>query len=198
MNSIRFKSAIKITVTVLTCLAIAVLLGGCKNSKFEREFNCDTPMSFSNTKTYKDVLGHFEIDIPKNWKTSLYYDEYQSKLYTADTTRNLSESYIIDVTWHQGELIIDDDLERLVSEQVGREFNLIPVKAGEGEFLDYPAYYHISTGQKNNMNWHYLQIYLKYEPDEYYTLTSKIYGDELVTERICASFAVFKELDFID
>jgi hypothetical protein len=175
-----------------------LLLGSCKNSQFEREFACETPMSFSNTKTYKDVLSHFEIDIPKNWKTSLYYDEYQSKLYTADTTRNLSESYIIDVSWHQGELIIDDDLERLVSEQVGREFNLIPVKAGEGEFHDYPAYYHISTGKKNNLNWHYLQIYLKYETDEYYTLTSKIYGDELVTERICASFAIFKELEFLD
>jgi hypothetical protein len=188
----------KITKLILIAAACGVVLSSCKNSQFEREFSCETPMSFSNTKRYKDVLDHFEIDVPKNWKTSLYYDEYQSKLYTADTTRNLSESYIIDVTWHQGELIIDDDLERLVSEQVGREFNLIPVKAGEGEFLDYPAYYHISTGKKNNMSWHYLQVYLKYEPDEYYTLTSKIYGDELVTERICASFAVFKELDFID
>lgn len=183
---------------IVVITVFGIVLSSCKNSQFEREFSCDTPMSFSNTKTYKDVLSHFEIDVPKNWKTSLYYDEYQSKLYTADTTRNLSESYIIDVSWHQGELIIDDDLERLVSEQVGREFNLIPVKAGEGEFLDYPSYYHISTGKKNNMSWHYLQIYLKYAPDEYYTLTSKIYGDELVTERICASFAVFKELEFID
>lgn len=188
----------ELTKLVLIAVVFGVVFGSCKNSQFEREFSCETPMSFSNTKTYKDVLSHFEIDVPKNWKTSLYYDEYQSKLYTADTTRNLSESYIIDVSWHQGELIIDDDLERLVSEQVGREFNLIPVKAGEGEFLDYPSYYHISTGKKNNMSWHYLQIYLKYAPDEYYTLTSKIYGDELVTERICSSFAVFKELEFID
>ena len=197
MNT-KLKRSKELTKLMLIVAMLAVILTSCKNSKFEREFSCDTPMSFSNTKTYKDVLDHFEIDIPKNWKTSLYYDEYQSKLYSADTTRNLSESYIIDVTWHQGELIIDDDLERLVSEQVGREFNLIPVKAGEGEFLDHPSYYHISTGKKNNMNWHYLQIYLKYAPDEYYTLTSKIYGDELVTERICASFAVFKELEFID
>ena len=113
-----------LTKLILISALIGVVFSSCKNSQFEREFSCDTPMSFSNTKKYKDVLNHFEIDVPKNWKTSLYYDEYQSKLYTADTTRNLSESYIIDVTWHQGELIIDDDLERLVSEQVGREFNL--------------------------------------------------------------------------
>lgn len=119
---------------IVVIAVFGIVLSSCKNSQFEREFSCDTPMSFSSTKTYKDVLSHFEIDVPKNWKTSLYYDEYQSKLYTADTTRNLSESYIIDVSWHQGELIIDDDLERLVSEQVGREFNLIPVKAGKENF----------------------------------------------------------------
>lgn len=177
-------------------MLFSLILSSCQNSQFEREFGCETPMSFSHTKTYKDVLNHFEIEIPKSWKTSLYYDEYQSKLYTADTTRNLSESYILDITWHQGELVIDAEFEELVSKQVGREFNLIPVKSGEGEFLDLPGYYHISTGKKNDLSWHYLQVYLKYSTDEYYTLTSKIYGNELVTERICASFAIFKELEF--
>ena len=180
---------------VLTML-ITMLLISCQNSKFERDFDCNTPAEYTQTKTYKDVLGHFEIEVPRSWKTELYYDEYQSKLYTADTTRNLSESYIIDITWHQGELVIDDEFEELVSKQVGREFNLIPVKSGEGEFLDLPAYYHISTGKKNDMSWHYLQIYLKYATDEYYTLTSKIYGNDLVTERICSSFAIFKDLEF--
>ena len=199
-NSRKFKrSSLTLFCRVsATVLFLGLVLGGCKNSRFEREFGCETPMGFSNTKTYKDVLSHFEIEIPKNWKTSLYYDEYQSKLYTADTTRNLSESYIVDVTWHQGELVINDEFDQLVSEQVGREFNLIPVKSGEGDFLDLPAYYHISTGKKNDLNWHYLQVYLKYDTDEYYTLTSKIYGNELVTERICASFALFKEFEFID
>jgi hypothetical protein len=182
----------------VAALLLSLALGACKNTRFEREFGCETPLGFSNTKTYKDVLSHFEIDIPKSWKTSLYYDEYQSKLYTADTTRNLSESYIIDVTWHQGELVINEEFDRLVSEQADREFDLVPVKSGEGDFLDLPAYYHISTGKKNDMNWHYLQVYLKYNTDEYYTLTSKIYGNVLVTERICASFALFKELEFID
>ena len=199
-NRMRDKRASK---TLLFRLGVSVILlafvmGGCRNSDFEREFGCETPMGFSNTKTYKDVLSHFEIDIPKNWKTSLYYDEYQSKLYSADTTRNLSDSYIIDVTWHQGELVIDEEFDQLVSEQAGREFNLIPVKSGEGDFLDHEAYYHIATGKKNDMDWHYLQVYLKYRTDEYYTLTSKIYGNELVTERICASFSLFKNLEFID
>ena len=179
---------------LLAVLAFSFL--GCENSKFEREFDCDTPVHFTNTKTYKDVLNHFEIDIPKNWRTKLYYDELQSKVYTADTTKQLSESYIIDVTWRQGELIFNDEFEEKVNELASRDFQLIPVKSGYGKFLDKPSYYHISTGKNANMNWHFLQIYVQYNTDEYYLLSSKIYGDDFVSERICATFALFKNISF--
>ena len=72
------RSTLNMTQKIITGLILVLVLVSCQNSKFEQEFGCDTPMGFSNTKTYKDVLSHFEIDIPKSWKTSLYYDEYQS------------------------------------------------------------------------------------------------------------------------
>jgi len=196
MNRILEKR-IKIIPLSIFCLALILAVSSCKKSKFEQEFECTTPMSFSNTKTYSDVLGNFEFEVPKSWKTKLYYDEYQSKLYAADTTRELSESYIIDVTWHQGELVFNEEFEKLVAHQVVNEFELIPVKEGYGDFLDKPAYYNIATGKVNNMSWHYLQIYIQHNVDEYYTLSSKIYGNDLVTERICSSFALFNELVFL-
>ena len=181
---------------IVYALAIT-LLAACQPSKFEREFSCDTPMSFTKKKTYKDVLSHFEIDIPKDWKTELYYDEYQSTLYTADTTKQLRESYVIDVTWHQGELVFGDDFEKKVAENAIQIQQLIPVKWGYGDYLGKESYYLISTGKSSDLSWHYLQIYLKLNTDEYYTFTSKIYGSEQVNERICASFAVFNEISFL-
>lgn len=178
-------------------LTVILLMIGCQNSKFERDFECDTPLQFTNTKTYTDVLKHFEVDIPKKWKTKLYYDEYQSKLYTADTTKELTSSYMIDITWHQGELVLDKDFEVKLAESARREHQLIPVKNGQGEFLEHPSFYLIATGKMNDLNWHYLQVYVKTGVDEYYTLTSKIYGNEFVTERICSSFAIFKEIEFL-
>ena len=174
-----------------------VVLASCQPSKFEREFNCDIPMSFTKNKSYKDILSHFEIDIPKDWKTKLYYDEYQSALYTADTTKHLRESYVLDITWHQGELVFGDDFEKRIADNVINEQQLIPVKWGYGDYHDKPSYYLISTGKTSGLNWHYLQIYLKYNNDEYYTFTSKIYGSEQVDERICASFAIFNEISFL-
>jgi len=178
-------------------LLAIVLITGCQNSKFERDFDCDTPVQFTNTKTYKDVLSHFKVDVPNNWKTKLYYDEYQSTLYTADTTKQLSESYIIDVTWRQGELVFDADFEERVAANVSNEHNLIPVKSGRGEFLGKPSYYHISTGKNATMNWHHLQVYVQSGTDDYYLLTSKIYGSDFVNERICASFGLFKTISFL-
>ena len=181
----------------LWSLLALVLLVGCQNSKFEREFDCNTPLHFTNTKTYKDVLSHFEVDVPKNWKTKLYYDEFQSALYTADTTRQLRESYIIDLTWRQGELVFDSNFEERVTANVSSEHGLIPVKSGRGDFLGRPSYYHIATGKNAGMNWHYLQVYVQFGPDDYYLLTSKIYGDDFVNERICASFGLFKTISFL-
>ncbi|MGB5323290.1 hypothetical protein, partial [Lutimonas sp.] len=94
----------------------ALMLMSCQNSKFEKEFECETPISYTKTKTYKDVLNHFQIDVPEYWKSELYYDEYQSALYTADTTKSLRETFILDIAWHQGELVLNKDFEVRVAQ----------------------------------------------------------------------------------
>lgn len=178
------------------CILLLFVMSSCEQSKFEKEFECNTPRSYTQTKSYKDVLKHFEIDIPSSWKTELYYDEYQSSLSTADTTRQLRESFVLDIAWHQGELVLNKEFEVRVAENASRNLKLIPVKSGFGEYLGHPAYYHIATGKSNDLSRHYLEIYVQHKVDEYYTFTSKIYGDEFVSERICASFGIFNEISF--
>ncbi len=178
-------------------LIMALVCISCQNSKFEKEFDCNTPIQFTQTKTYKDVLGHFEMKVPKSWKTELYYDEYQSALYSADTTKELSDTYILDITWHQGELVLNKDFEVKVAQNATRNLQLVPVKSGFGDYLGHPSYYYIGTGKNGELSWHYLQIYVQHSIDEYYTLNAKIYGNEFVDERICASFGLFKNISFL-
>ena len=182
---------------IVSILLTSLLLISCQNSKFEREFDCNTPSEYTRTKTFKDVLGHFEIEIPKSWKTELYYDEYKSALYSADTTKQLRETYIIDITWHQGELVLNKDFEVKVAENATNNLRMIPVKSGFGDYLGHPAYYHISTGKSDDLSWNYLEIYVQHKIDEYYILTAKIYGSEFVNERICSSFSLFNKLTFL-
>jgi len=178
-------------------LTISILSSCDKKVTIENAFECNAPSHYTSTKQYKDVLKHFKINIPKKWKTSLYYDEFRSEIYSADTTKQLSETYIADITWHQGELVFNEDFEQNITQIAVKKDKLDIIQSGYGEFIKHKSYYMLSVGKNSDISYHYLQIYLQYNVDEYYTFTSKIYGDEFVNERICASISLFKTIDFI-
>lgn len=184
---------------IFPLLIFIFILSSCdKKPTIEDAFECNTPSHFSKTKKYKDVLNHFKIDIPKTWKTSLYYDEYQSEIYSADTTKQLSETYIADITWRRGELIYNEEFENKIKQNLLEKENLEIIQSGYGKFLKHKSYYIVSVGKNTDITYHYLQIFLQYKVDEYYTFTSKIYGDEFVSERICASISLFKNIKFLN
>lgn len=179
-------------------LILTITLSSC-NEKItvSNTFDCNTPSHLTNTKTYKDVLSHFKINIPKSWKTSLYYDEFKSQVYTADTTKQLSETYIAEISWHRGELVFDEEFEQKINQNFLKKENLEIIKSGYADFIEHKSYYNLSVRKNADITYHYLQIYLKYNVDEYYTFTTKIYGDDYVSERICASISLFKSIQFI-
>jgi len=182
---------------IKTLIVLLILFTSCKNNDLGEKFECDTPTHFTNTKKIKDVLSKFKINIPKYWKTELYYDEFQSTLYSADTTKQLSETYLIDITWHQGDLVFDEDFKNNISKELKKKGLLKMVKSGFVKIKKYNSYYNLSVGKDVNLTYHYLQVYLKYKPDEYYTFTSKIYGDEYVNERVCSSISIFNKIKFV-
>ncbi len=170
----------------------------CQKEDLTDAFDCKGTTNFSKTKEYTDVLKHFKINIPKSWNTELYYDEFQSELYSADTTKQLTETYIVDITWHQGELVFNDDFEQKVLQVLKNKEQLKVVKSGYGKFKKLSSYYNLSQGKNSNLDYHFLQIFIKYKADEYYTLTTKIYGNEFIEERICTSISLFNSITFIE
>lgn len=183
----------KVLILLLT-IALAFNIS-CEKSEIEQSFQCNSDVNFSNTKTYEDVLKHFKIDIPKKWKTNLYYDEYQSELHSADTTKQLSKTYIIDVAWHQGELNFNDDFEKKINDKLSKE-KLKAINSGYGNFKDLPMYFNYAKGVNLKFDYHLVQIYVLYKPDEYYLFSTKFYGDKYINERICESFSLFENIKF--
>ena len=94
--------------------------------------------------------------------------------------------------------ILVNTVEVKVAENATRNLRLVPVKSGFGDYLGHPSYYHIATGKSDDLSWHYLEIYVQHNIDEYYTLTAKIYGSEFVNERICSSFSLFNNITFLN
>ncbi len=183
---------------IFSLIILIITLSGCQKDSIKKSFDCNTTTNYANTEEVQGILNHFKIEIPSNWKSELYFDKTQSRFYSADTTRELTETYIIDVTWHQGEIQFNNDFDVLVMNDLKQNQQLIPIKSGFGDFRDIPAYYNLSKGMHSDFEYHFFQIFLKTSVDEYFTLTTKVYGTEFVDERICASISLFENITFLE
>lgn len=183
---------------LIILIGFLLILSSCKKNEVRNALNCATTTNFANTKEISGFLKHFKLKVPRDWKSELYYDESQSRFYSADTSKQLTDTYIIDVTWHQGEIELNDDFEQVIENDIKQNEHLTPIKNGFGSFKSYPSYYNLAVGESSGFTYHYLQIYVKTNVDEYYNLTTKVYGDDFVDERLCESLSLFEGLTFLD
>ena len=124
---------------VLSVFVVTMI--GCTKNNVREDMNCNTTTNFADTKEISGFLKHFKLDVPKHWKSELYYDEIQSRFYSADTTKQLTETYIIDVTWHQGEIELNSDFEQVIDNDIKINEGLKPFKSGFGTFRNIQCYY---------------------------------------------------------
>ena len=73
----------------IVCLG---LLKCTNQSKVNQSFHCKTSR-FEQLEKLRDVKKLFSIELPKTWNTNFYYDTLQSSIYTADTTKQLTETF---------------------------------------------------------------------------------------------------------
>ncbi|MBJ2172731.1 hypothetical protein JBL43_00685 [Aureibaculum sp. A20] len=182
----------------LIIIVLAIGLVSCQSNSLRKEFNCNAGIENSEMKEYRDFLKHFKIEIPKSWQTSLYYDEYSSDIYTGDTSKQFTDSYVVEISWKQGELNLDESFAKKINDTLQFRDQLKMIKSGFGEFKEKPMYFNLSEGVRSGLNHKFLQVYLKTNIDEYITLTSKVYGDSLADERICKSIDLFDNLELIE
>jgi len=179
-------------------LLLTVSILSCSKSEIESELDCGSAPKFGETKETRDILKKFKLIVPKNWSTQLYYDDFKSQIYAADTSKQLTETYILDVAWHQGELTVNDALANSVKDTLNIKEKMTTVKSGFGKFKKKPSYWNLSQGKESGRLYTFLQLYLKTEPDEYFLLTTKLYGDKNVDARICESIALFDKVKIIE
>lgn len=182
----------------IVILILAIGIVSCQGNSLKKEFDCETNAKFSELKEYRDFLKNFRIEVPKSWKTTLYYDEYSSEIYSADTTKQLTDTYVLEISWKQGELNIDEAFAKKINDTLQLKEQLKMAKSGFGKFKKKPMYFNLSEGTRSGIDYKYLQVYLKTNIDEYITLTSKVFGDKLVEERLCESVELFNNLKLID
>ncbi|PQJ72897.1 hypothetical protein [Polaribacter butkevichii] len=175
--------------------AIFLFYSCSQQSEISKRFNCK-PINYKNLEVVKDVKNLFSIEIPKTWKTNLYYDTLQSSIYTADTTKQLTESLLLDVTYVQKNINFDTSF-KLKQEQENLSKNLIQVKSEETSFLEKPSYYTISKGKKGAFDYQVCLLFIKLNKQNFILAKAEVYGDSVVNTRLCNAFALIEKIKII-
>ena len=173
-------------------LASLVFFSCSDQTEISKHFNCK-PTTFNNLEEVKDVKNLFSIEIPKTWKTNLYYDDIQSSIYTADTTKQLTETLLLDVTFINKSINFDTSfkLER-AQEDISK--SLINIKSEETNFLEKPSYYTVSKGKKGKFDYQVCHVFIKINDQNFILAKAEVYGDYLVNKRLCDALALMEKI----
>lgn len=174
-------------------IIFTLLLFSCNNiPEISADFNCKTSI-FKNLETVDDVKNLFSIELPKNWKTNLYQDEVQSSIFSADTTKQLTKTVLLDVTFIQNKINLDDTFV-LKQEQENLAKNLIKIKSKEMVLLDKPSFYMLFKGKKGEFNYQICNIFIKINESNFILAKTEVYGDSLINSRLCKSFTLIDNI----
>lgn len=187
----------KIKFYFLFLIVILITITSCsKKNNLKHQFNCKT-INFSNIEEIIDMNKQFKLKVPKHWNTRLYFDNNQTQIYSADTTKQLSQTYILDISFNNGELILNEAFKDTIIKNLTQKEQLKNLQFQFDQFKEKPSLWLFSKGKNNNLTYHYFQLFVLNSPTNYYEITTKIYGDKLIEERLCESISFMDEIEFL-
>ncbi len=163
-----------------------------EKSVMETEFSCNTSINEA-LEEIVDVKKLFSVQFPKHWKTNLYYDELQSSIYTGDTTKQLTETILIDVTFIRKSIQINEAF-KLKNEQESLANQLIQFQSKEITLANKPSYYSLSKGRKNNFPYQNFNLFIQVSEENFIHAKTEIYGDSLVNKRLCNAIQLLEKI----
>lgn len=176
-------------------IIIFALVSCSKPSGLSKEFNCES-VNFENTARISDFNKNFRLSVPISWKTKLYYDNFTSEIFTADTIKQLSETFILNASYNYGEVNFNDGFfKRKDSLATSKKLQII--KSKSIRFQSKESYYTVLKGMKNNFPYHQFQLIVKLTDNSYFNSQVEIYGEDAVEARICEAIAILDEIEFL-
>ena len=178
-----------------TLLLFIIVFNSCsKKSEFIKGFNCDVE-TFSNLERIEDVKNLFSVYYPDHWKTNFYYDNNQSSIFTADTTKQLKETILLDITHIASKIAFDSNFLKKIESNLSEQ-QLTEISANKIIFKEKPSFYSEAKGMNNNFNYYVFNLFIKLDENNYIHSKIEIYGDALKEERICKGINLLEKTIF--
>lgn len=176
-------------------ISLMMALTSCEQrSDLTKDFDCN--VALSNLEGVTDFQNNFSMPIPKNWKVNLYYDNAQSSIYFADTTKQLTETTIIDVTFIKSKTNFDKAFLQNISTNYTNS-NLTEEKNKEFTLRNYPSYYTKAKGMRNNFPYVICNVFINTVGDgKFIHAKIEVYGDSIVDQRLCRGISLLEDIRF--
>ena len=176
-------------------VALVSFLSCSNQSELSKKYACNVS-EIENSKTILDFNKNFKLTISSNWKTTLYFSEFESEVFTADTLKQLTESFILGTSFNLGTLNFNDDFQKK-TDSILASNNLQLINSGKELFKSKPAYWYVAKGKKNGFMYHQFNLITKQSENTYFNAYSEIYGEENITERICETISILEKIEFL-
>lgn len=176
-------------------LLLVIVFNSCsKKTEFISVFNCEVE-TFSNLERIEDVKNLFSVYYPDHWKTNFYYDTNQSSIFTADTTKQLKETTLLDITHISNKIVFDSIFLKKFKSNLSEQY-LTEISASKIIFKEKPSFYSEAKGINNNFNYYVFNLFIKLDENNYIHSKIEIYGDALKEERICKGINLLEKTIF--
>jgi hypothetical protein len=178
---------------IATCF-ISLTFISCNSNSLKKKigFDCDSSSAFNNLIEIKDAKLTFETQIPSNWKRELFVDNYESRLYAADTTKELNNAYIFDLGHYSGELKIDKNFKTKISNEINSLNNSKITEEKTFIHKEKEVFYISYSSENANITLNNIQLYLKNKNNSFYKLKIDVYGKENIEQRFCNAIELFE------
>jgi len=156
-----------------------------------KNYHCKTKSVQS--KTIHDALQKFTLNVPNNWKTKLYINNNSSTFITADTTKQLSQAFIIKVSSIPGGLNFNKTLATSLKLKLA-ENNWKTKKITKGLFKTHNSLLFRTIKQDSKIKTTALQLFFNTTNQYHFEVEIQCFGTKNTQERFCKALAILKTL----
>jgi hypothetical protein len=177
-------------------ILLGILASSCSVNDLQSKlsFQCSSSKSLENLKKLTDVKNTFSIKIPKNWKRELYVSSKESRIYFADTTKELEDAYIFDIGYLKESQAIDNNFIANFQKELTKN-NQILEQSGKFFHAEKKGYFFLSSSENFGMSSKNLHVYIQGNTF-CYRVNIDVYGDQNIESRFCEALQFFNGISF--
>jgi len=172
-------------------LIVFIAFGCTDNNSLLNGYLCKTESLQS--KAIPDALQKFTLSVPNNWKTELYINNKSSTFITADTTKQLSQAFIIKVSSIPGGLNFNKTLAKSLKLKLA-ENNWKTKKITKGLFKSHNSLLFRTEKQDSKIKTSALQLFFNAPNQYHFEVEIQCFGNKNIQKRFCKAVVILKTL----